>query len=43
MALVYGPRPSSPDVFGVLDTLKGLVEHVPSEVRAAHPPVTSGS
>ena len=43
MVLVYGPRPSSPDVFGVLDTLRGLVEHVPSEVRAAHPPVTSGS
>ena len=41
-ALVYGPRPNSPDVFGVLDTLKGLVEHVPSEVRVAHPPVTSG-
>jgi hypothetical protein len=37
MAVVYGPRPSSPDVFGVLETLKGLVEHVPSEIHAAHP------
>jgi hypothetical protein len=37
MAVVYGPRPSSPDVFGVLEALKGLVEHIPSEVRAAHP------
>jgi len=41
MALVYGPRPTSPDVFGVLESLKALVEHVPSEVRAAHPPVTT--
>lgn len=43
MALVYGPRPTTPDVFGVLEALKGLVEHVPSEVRAAHPPVTTGT
>jgi hypothetical protein len=41
MAVVYGPRPGSPDVFGVLEALKGLVAHVPSEVRAAHPPVIS--
>ena len=37
MAVVYGPRPSSPDMFGVLGTLKGLVEHVPDEVRVERP------
>lgn len=41
MAVVYGPRPSSPDLFGVLEALKGLVEHIPNDVRAAHPPATS--
>jgi hypothetical protein len=34
MAIVYGPRPSRPDVFGVLDALKGLLDHIPSELRA---------
>jgi hypothetical protein len=41
MAVVYGPRPTRPDVFGVLDTLKGLLEHVGEDLRAAHPPAPS--
>lgn len=38
MAVVYGPRPGRPDVFVILEALKGVVEHIPTELRAAHPP-----
>lgn len=38
MAIVYGPRPTRPDVFVVLEPLKGIIEHIPAELRAAHPP-----
>jgi hypothetical protein len=43
MAVVYGPRPPRPDMFGVLESLKGLLEHVRSELRAAHPPAASST
>jgi hypothetical protein len=35
IAIVYGLRPARPDVFGVLDALKGLLDHIPSELRAS--------
>jgi hypothetical protein len=38
MAIVYGLRPDRPDVFVILEALKGVLEHIPAELRAAHPP-----
>jgi hypothetical protein len=38
MAIVYGPRPGRPDVVAVLQALKGFLDHIPTELRAAHPP-----
>lgn len=36
IAVVYGPRPPRPDIFGALDALKGVLDRIPSELRATH-------
>lgn len=38
IAVVYGRRPARPDVFAILEALKGMLDHIPNELRAAHPP-----
>lgn len=38
IAIVYGPRPDRPDVISILETLKDLLEQMPKDVLAAHPP-----
>jgi hypothetical protein len=38
IAMVYGPRPDRPDVVSILEVLKELVDQVPKDVLAAHPP-----
>jgi hypothetical protein len=38
IAIVYGRRPGRPDVFAILEALKGLLDHIPTELRSAHPP-----
>ena len=37
VALIYGPRPQRPDVVGVLEQLKGLIDRVPDAVRTGWP------
>lgn len=38
IAMVYGPRPDRPDVVSILEALKDLLDQMPQDVLAAHPP-----
>lgn len=38
IVMVYGPRPQRPDVVPILETLKDLLERLPKDLLAAHPP-----
>jgi hypothetical protein len=38
IALVYGPKPERPDVVTTLETLKGLLDRLPRDEAATHPP-----
>jgi hypothetical protein len=38
LALVYGPRPERPDVMGLLETLRDLLQRLPGDLGAARPP-----
>jgi hypothetical protein len=41
IALVYGSRPETPDVVGILEVLEQLIARIPLDVLAAHPPSRS--
>jgi len=38
IAMVYGPAPERPDVFEVLETLKGFLDRLPQDLRSPGPP-----
>jgi hypothetical protein len=38
LAVVYGPRPEPPDVMGVLEALRDLLQRLPKDLGAARPP-----